>query len=150
MSLIRDQMNSLGLTLPEPASAKGSYTPFKLIGKRFASSGVLSIRGNKVMTASEAPDNLEWLTEAVHQATLNLIALIDDRIASAREIHIDHLRGFIAASAQFTEGHIALNAASNLLVEVIGKTAIHTREAVHVVSLPLGAAVEISVTGRWA
>jgi enamine deaminase RidA (YjgF/YER057c/UK114 family) len=49
----------------------------------------------------------------------------------------------VASAQDFTDQHLVANGASNLLVAVLGEKGKHARAAFGVVSLPLGAAVEI-------
>ena len=53
------------------------------------------------------------------------------------------ITGFVNSIDSFTEQPKIINAASELLVKVFGEKGMHSRAAVSVNSLPLGAAVEI-------
>ena len=150
MSDLRRRIAELGLELPPVPEPKGAYRPLKLVGTRWQSSGILPLRAEGgLITAAEAAGDTDRLAEACRTAALNLLALLADRLGQAREVHLDHLRGFVVGGAGFREGHIALNGASELLGEVLGSRGIHTREAVHAAGLPLDAAVELAAYGRW-
>jgi len=53
------------------------------------------------------------------------------------------LNGFVASVPEFTEQHLVINGASNLIANVLGDAGKHARAAVGMVSLPFNAAVEI-------
>src|SRR3989304_3429528 len=58
---------------------------------------------------------------------------------------IIRVSGFVNSSPDFTEQPKVINAASNLLFEIFGQKGQHSRIAVGVASLPLGATVEIDM-----
>ncbi len=53
------------------------------------------------------------------------------------------LNGFVASEPSFTEQHLVINGASNLIAEVLGERGKHARAAVGMACLPLNASVEI-------
>ena len=53
------------------------------------------------------------------------------------------LNGFVASMPDFTEQHLVINGASNLIAEVLGEPGRHARAAVGMAALPLNASVEI-------
>ncbi|HSG74147.1 MAG TPA: RidA family protein, partial [Nitrosopumilaceae archaeon] len=53
--------------------------------------------------------------------------------------------GFVNSEPNFTEQPKVINAASDLLFEIFGEKGQHSRIAVGVASLPLGATVEIDM-----
>lgn len=56
---------------------------------------------------------------------------------------IVRLCGFVAGTSSFEAQHLVVNGASKLMVELFGERGRHTRTAVGVASLPLGACVQI-------
>ena len=60
-----------------------------------------------------------------------------------RIVQVLRLTGFVASSPGFSDQPKVINGASDLLVDVLGDAGRHTRSAVGVASLPLGASVEI-------
>jgi enamine deaminase RidA (YjgF/YER057c/UK114 family) len=53
--------------------------------------------------------------------------------------------GFVASEPSFTGQPLVINGASEFLGEVFGPAGVHARSAVGVVSLPLGAPVEVEM-----
>jgi len=51
--------------------------------------------------------------------------------------------GFVNADPEFTDAHVVINGASDLLVEVLGERGRHARSAIGVGTLPRGVAVEV-------
>ena len=60
-----------------------------------------------------------------------------------RIVRIVRITGYVASTPKFTEQHIVMNAASDLLAEALGERGRHARAAVGMAALPLGAAVEV-------
>jgi len=63
------------------------------------------------------------------------------------KLRVVKLLGMVNCTGEFTESHLVINGASDLLWDIFGKTegtrGFHARSAVGFVSLPLGFAVEI-------
>ena len=53
------------------------------------------------------------------------------------------LTGFVNSDADFTEQHLVINGASQLLIDVLGDPGWHARSAVGMAQLPLGSSVEV-------
>jgi len=54
----------------------------------------------------------------------------------------------VNSDANFTEQHVVINGASNLVRDVFGDDGRHARTAIGVAQLPLGAAVEVEMILR--
>jgi enamine deaminase RidA (YjgF/YER057c/UK114 family) len=55
------------------------------------------------------------------------------------------LTGFVNADPSFTEPHVVVNGASQLIIDVLGDAGAHARSAVGMATLPLGASVEVEM-----
>ena len=60
------------------------------------------------------------------------------------------ISGFVNSNPEFTEQPTVINAASDLLVEIFGDMAKHSRIAVGVASLPLNSTVEIDMVVEFS
>ena len=60
------------------------------------------------------------------------------------------ISGFVNSNPEFTEQPKVINAASDLLVEIFGDMAKHSRIAVGVASLPLNSTVEIDMVVEFS
>ena len=82
--------------------------------------------------------------KAARHAALNILAQAKAALGSLdRIVQVLRLTGYVASSPEFSEQPKVINGASDLLVDVLGDAGRHTRSAVGVASLPLGASVEI-------
>jgi enamine deaminase RidA (YjgF/YER057c/UK114 family) len=81
---------------------------------------------------------------AARFAALSLLAQAKAALGSLDRIdRVLRVTGFVASTPDFSEQPVVINGASDLLVAVLGDAGRHTRSAVGVASLPLGACVEI-------
>jgi enamine deaminase RidA (YjgF/YER057c/UK114 family) len=137
----------LGIELPNPAPAVGSYVPFVLVGGLLLVAGQLPVWNGTLKHDGRvgAEITLEDGIAAARLCGLNLLAQV--RAACGGDLDRVHrvvrLAGFVQAGPGFTEHVKVLNGASDLMVEVFGQAGRHTRVAVGAASLPLGAAVEV-------
>lgn len=146
-----ERLVELGIELPEPPSALGSYQPTHLVGDLLYTSGVLPVWNGELRVAGVVGADLTVAqgAEAARLATINLLALLRDRLGSLDAVRqVVQLTGFVRSAPGFEQQPKVLNAASDLLFQVFGERGRHTRAALGTGDLPLGAAVEISAVVR--
>ena len=143
-------MRELGLTLPAPPAAVASYVPTVLasIGDGRALlfiAGQVSVRDGKRLTG-RCPDEVtvEEAQERAKVCALNLLAQMDAAAGLDNVEQVAQLIGFVLSTDDFGEQPKVLNAASELLVEVLGDAGKHTRAALGTNALPFSVTVEIA------
>ncbi len=107
--------------------------------------GQVPIKDGKRMTG-RCPDqvNIEEAQAAARVCALNLLAQMEGAVGLDRVEQVAQLTGFVLSADGFGEQPKVLNAASDLLVEVLGDAGRHTRAALGTNSLPLSVTVEIT------
>ena len=110
-------------------------------------SGGISINGDVAIYGKLGAEvSIEEGQRAAQAAILNRLAVIQAELGSFAPLRkIVAVTGFVNCTPDFTDQAKVLNGASDLLVELFGPVAAHTRSAVGVPSLPLGVAVEINM-----
>lgn len=144
---IESRLQALGLDLPNAPAPAANYVPALVAGGFLFVSGQLPMENGAVAVKGTLGDGVD-LADGVRAARLCLLnvlaqakaALGGDLVKVARCVK---LGGFVASTPAFTDHPKVVNGASDLLVEVMGETGRHTRFAVGVAALPLGAAVEV-------
>lgn len=150
---ITARLNTLGLTLPEPAAPVASYIPTRIVGDLLFISGQVSMSDGQVIKGclggSPSADipalSLEEGMAAARACGIMLLA----QAKAALDGDIDRLGGcvklggFVASTPDFFDQPKVINGASDLMLDVMGDEGKHSRAAVGTPSLPLGAAVEI-------
>ena len=142
-----EKLKSLNIALHEAPKPVGAYAAHKKIGKIVYISGQLPIDKNGNIIKGKIGSNLslEEGQKAAYLCALNILSQIRDSCGG----NIDKVKncikitGYVNSVDDFKEQPKIINPASELLKEVFGNDGIHTRAAVSVNSLPLGAAVEI-------
>ena len=144
------KIKTLGLVLPKPAQALGSYVPALRVGDTLYLSGVLSKTGEgEIFKGWGGQDSLERGVQAARLAMIQALGVVREALGSLDSVdRIIRLVGYVQSVPGFTDHSKALNGASDLLLEIFGDQGRHARSAVGVASLPMGAMVEVELTVR--
>ena len=144
---IEDKIKELNITIPDVPAPVGSYVAYKKVGNLLFISGQISIDETGKILKGKIGDNLslEDGQKGAKMCAVNLIA--QAKKACAGDLNniknCIKLTGFVNSSNTFTDQPKVINAASDLISKIFSDKGKHTRAAVSVNSLPLGAAVEI-------
>lgn len=140
------RLRELGIELPPVARSVGRYVPFVCSGDQvWIVQGPLL--GEELAHQGRVGEDftLEQGQAAARQVMLNILAVL--RVAC--EGDLDRVRrcvrlgGFVNSTPAFNRHTEVMNAASELVLEVLGEAGRHTRFAVGCASLPYDLAVEI-------
>ena len=135
------------INLPQAPDPVGAYAAAKISGNLIFISGQVSKRADgKLITGKVGKDlNLEQAQEAAKLCGLNILSQLKkicggnlNKVKSCMK-----LTGYVNSNDSFTQQPQVINGASDLISLVFENTGKHTRAAVSVSSLPLGAAVEV-------
>lgn len=147
MSAIENRLKENDITLPEPPPALFNYIPYVVTGNLVFVSGQISMALGKDIKGCVGKDlTLERGQDAARLCGLNILAQVREAAGGdwTRVKKCVKLGGFVNCEADFTDQSLVINAASDLMVEVLGEEiGKHARFAVAAPSLPAGFAVEI-------
>eukprot|EP00873_Tetraselmis_striata_P000379 jgi/Tetstr1/420643/TSEL_011731.t1 len=145
-----EKLSALGIVLPPAAPGVGAYLPWMRIGDRVTTSlqlpwvvnaetGEKSLLMTGACGSAEVP--IERAFEAARQCAINGIAQMKHAAESVGGdlswVQMVRLEGNVACAPDFINSPEVLNAASELLNDVLGKRGYHTRTALHFPTLPL-------------
>lgn len=144
---IEARLSRMGATLPAPAVAAANYAPVVAHDGLLYVSGQLPIGAQGVTCRGlvGAGVSLDEARGAARLCAINILA----QAKQALEGDLERLRQvlritvFVASTPDFAEQHLVANGASDFFAEALGDRGRHSRAAVGVTALPLGAAVEI-------
>jgi enamine deaminase RidA (YjgF/YER057c/UK114 family) len=143
------RLQDLGLVLPTPPRAVGSYVAAVKTGHILVVSGQLPF-GPDGALSDHHKGKLgrdvfnEAGQEAARLCALNVLAQVRAAVGSLNEVRrCVKIGGFVNSSPGFTAIPAVVNGASDLMVAVFGDAGRHARFAVGVAELPLDVAVEI-------
>ena len=144
---IEEKLKSLNITLPKAPNPVGAYVASKISGNLIFISGQVSLDADgKLITGKVGRDlSLDQAQNAAKICGLNILSNLKkicngnlDKVKGCMK-----LTGYVNSTEDFTQQPKVINGASDLISAVFENTGKHTRAAVSVNSLPLGAAVEI-------
>ncbi|MFI3243956.1 MAG: RidA family protein [Akkermansia sp.] len=147
MQLNTSVLEEKGLQLNPAPAPVGSYVQCLRTGNYLHLSGGISVNGDVAYYGKLGKDvSIEDGQKAAQAAILNRLAVIEQELGGFEKIRkIVVINGFVNCTDDFTDQAKVLNGASDLLVDLFGPEAAHSRSAVGVISLPLGVAVEINM-----
>ena len=146
--MIEEKLKELGIDIPTPPNPAGSYIPVVTTGNLAFVSGQIPMKEGKVVFEGKVPENqsVDSARDAAKICIINGLAQLKANLGSLDKItKFVRISGFVNSNPNFTEQPKVINAASDLLVEVFGDMAKHSRIAVGVASLPLNSTVEIDM-----
>lgn len=142
-----ERLESLGYSLAKTLSRGAIYQPVVIDGTTAYVSGCVPFDGDKnLVSKGKVPSEVsrEDATKAAALCAANVLRLIRQEVGSLERVErILKITGFVNSDPDFTEQHLIINGASQLLVDVFGEAGWHARSAVGMASLPLGASVEV-------
>jgi len=140
-----DKLESLGYPIDDIPTPGGLYKPMTIVGSIAYVSGAIPISQGRVKFAGKVPCDID-LTTAQQAAALcvaNNLRVVYQSLGSLDGIvRVVRLTGFVNSEPDFTDQHLVINGASELLRAIFGDAGIGARSAVGVAQLPLGSAVE--------
>ncbi len=143
-------LQSLGIVLPEPPAAVGAYVTWTRTGNLLITSGQLPWQNKTMMWPGRLGEqvNLEEGYQAARLAAINGIAQFKAATGDLERIgHIVRVEGYVHCAPGFRDHPKVLDGASDLIVAVFKGRGKHVRIALGIPDMPLNACVQISF---WA
>ena len=139
-----EKLAALKIDMPNAPDPVANYINVKQIGSQIIVSGQLSTK-NGVLIKGQMGDGttIEDGYEAAKSATLNIFAQLQKAGINLDKIECVRLGVFVASAPNFFDHPKIANGASDFMIEMLGEKGKHTRAAVGVAALPLGALVEV-------
>jgi enamine deaminase RidA (YjgF/YER057c/UK114 family) len=153
-----EQLAKLNIALPPVGVPAAAYVPFAQTGNLIFLSGHIAKKYDdgvaKVWTGQLGRSmDIDTVTAkyAARAVAIDLLGTLDAACkAAGTDLNgvkkIVKLMGLVNSTADYTEQHLVINGASELIAEVFGSAiGSHARSAFGVAQLPLGACVEIEM-----
>lgn len=147
---VYDKLQSLGITLPAVATPAAAYLPYVQSGNLVFLSGHISKRDGKPLAGQLGRElNTAQGREAARSVAIDLLGTLHAACGDLGRVRrVVKLLGLVNSAPDYTEHHLVINGASELLGEVLGTAGQHARSAFGVAQLPMGAAVEIELIAQ--
>jgi enamine deaminase RidA (YjgF/YER057c/UK114 family) len=144
---VNDKLKELGITLPPVATPAAAYVPFVQTGNLVFLSGHVAKKDGKAWAGQLGKTmTTEEGKAAARAIAVDLMGTLQAAVGDLGKVkRIVKLLGLVNSSPDFTEHHLVINGASELLGQVFGDAGKHARSAFGVAQIPMGACVEIEL-----
>lgn len=142
------RLESLGYPLDRIPGVGAIYKPVVVDGTTVYTSGNLPFDGDKLLYAGKVPTliSIQDAQKAAALCAANILRHVRREVGSLERIaRVLRTVGYVNCTPEFTQQHIVINGASELLRKVLGDDGIGARTALGMVALPLGMSVELDV-----
>lgn len=143
---VEEKLEALGYTLPSTPFPQANYIAYAVTGNLIFVSGQIAIQNGELLKGRLGADlSVEQGQEAARVCAINILSHIKTAVDGdwSKLKRCIKLSGFVTSTPEFTDQHLVMNGASDLVVGVLGNDFKHARFAVGVPCLPLGSAVEV-------
>ena len=142
------KLEALGYPLTT-AAPKGKLVDALVIdGSTIYASGQVPMKDGSLTSSGKVPSetSVAEATQAAALCAANVLRAVRNEIGALDNIErVLRVTGYVNADPGFTDSHLIINGASELLLEVFGEQGRHARTALGVAQLPLGASTEIEM-----
>ena len=121
-------------------------------GKTIYASGQVPFDGDRLIYQGKVPSPVSMVdaTAAAALCAANVLRAVRNAIGSLNRVErVVRITGYVNSESDFTEQHLVINGASQLVRDIFGEAGRHARTALGMAQLPLGAAVEVEMILRW-
>lgn len=123
----------------------------RLDGSVAYASGQVPFLNDELVSRGKVPSEVS-VEEAQRAAALcaaNLLRAVRRAVGSLERVeYVIRLTGYVNADPDFTDAHLVINGASQLVLDVLGDAGKHARTALGMSQLPLGASTEVELVVR--
>ena len=143
-----DAARALGHSFDGEIKVGGNYAPLVRVGDTLYVSGQVPRVGDTVIVTGRAGADvpLERAQLAARICAMRALALLQRSLGSLEKIRaLAKLNVFVQCADAFTQQSEVADAASELLLAVIGPAGVHARTSIGVLQLPKNATVELDL-----
>jgi enamine deaminase RidA (YjgF/YER057c/UK114 family) len=145
---VEEGLRRLGLELPEAVAPAFQYVPVVVHGGLAWVSGQVPRAGSRILMTGKvgAEIDVAQAQAAARACVLQALAQLKETLGNLDRVErIVKVTGFVASAPGFTQQPQVIDAASELLGQLLGESGRHARSAVGVAELPRGVPVEIEL-----
>ena len=141
-----ERLQSLGRDLPDVGTST-KYVNHRAVGESIHVAGQLPYKDGVLLGQGILGRDVDLETgrELARHAALNCLAVAAEAVGGLDNVRIVQMLVFVASTPEFGQQSLVADAASDLLVEVLGENGRHARTAIGVASLPRNSPVEIQM-----
>jgi enamine deaminase RidA (YjgF/YER057c/UK114 family) len=149
----RDQiLEELGYPLDRIAPEGKLVEALVIDGGTIYASGQVPFDGDQLRYRGKVPSqvSVEDATAAAALCAANVLRAVHQVVRSLDNVErVVRITGYVNSDSGFTDQHLVIDGASQLVRSVFGEAGRHARTALGMAQLPLGAAVEVEMILRY-
>jgi enamine deaminase RidA (YjgF/YER057c/UK114 family) len=141
-----ERLQALGLDLPA-VSQNPKFENHRAVDSSIHVAGQLPFKDGELLGQGVLGRDVDLETgrELARHAALNALAVAAEAVGGLDQVRIVQMLVFVASTPEFGQQSRVADAASELLIDVLGENGRHARTAIGVASLPLNTPVEIQM-----
>lgn len=142
------KLESLGYPLDRTTPEGTLVEALVVEGQTIYASGQVPFDGDRLISKGKVPSQVsaEEAQRAAALCAANVLRAVRKHLGTLDRVErILRITGYVNADADFTDEHLVINGASQLVREVFGDAGKHARTALGMAQLPLGASTEVEM-----
>ena len=142
------KLEALGYPLDRIPGVGAIYKPVVIDGTTVYTAGAVPFDVDVLVGKGKVPSQVSLADGRKHAAlcAANILRNVRKAVGSLDRIErVLRTVGYVNSEPDFTEQHLVINGASELLREVFGENGVGVRTAIGMAALPLGSSVEVDV-----
>jgi len=142
------KLEALGYPLDRIAPEGKLVDAFAIVGDVLYASGQVPFDGTELASKGKVPSAVSAAdaTRAAALCAANVLRVVCRHLGSLDTIErVIRITGYVNSDPSFTDQHLIINGASQLVRDVFGDAGRHARTALGMSQLPLGASVEVEM-----
>ena len=119
-----------------------------VVGSFVYASGQVPFDGDRLVCAGKVPSQVspDDAGRAAALCAANVLRAVRKHVGSLDAIErVVRITGYVNSDPEFTDQHLVINGASQLVRDVFGEAGRHARTALGLAQLPLGSSVEVEM-----
>ena len=148
MSERERKLEALGYSIGQTTPEGKLVDPLSVVGSIVYASGQVPFAGDKLTSIGKVPSavSIEDATRAAALCAANVLRAVRKHVGSLDAIErVLRITGYVNSDTDFTQQHLVINGASQLVRDVFGDAGRHARTAIGMAQLPLGASTEVEM-----
>lgn len=148
MSERERKLEALGYPIDQTTPEGKLVDPLSVVGSIVYASGQVPFKGDQLVSKGKVPSEVspEDATSAAALCAANVLRAARRHFGSLDAIErVVRITGYVNSDPTFTDQHLVINGASQLVRDVFGDAGRHARTALGMAQLPLGASTEVEM-----
>ena len=145
------KLEALGYPIDQTTPEGKLVDPLSVVGSIVYASGQVPFKGDQLVSKGKVPSEVsrEDATAAAALCAANVLRAVRRHFGSLDAIErVVRITGYVNSEPTYTDQHLVINGASELVRAVFGEAGRHARTALGMAQLPLGASTEIEMILR--